>query len=288
VVELEETTLAFELAGRIARLDVKEGAAVAAGTPVAALEDDVLRTVGQARAREAEAAEAQSALVSAHARTEDVAALEARVRAAQAEEANLARTLARQRELARQGAAPVASVDDLEAAATRARAERESLSWQLEGLRKGARVQERQGAAARASAAQASALVEAERLKKLVLTAPLAGAVLDVHVRRGEVVAAGTPVATLADPRRPYVDIFVPEGELGRFSLGAPVAVHADISSDVWRGRVETLGRRAEFTPRYLFSDKERPHLVIRVRVRVDDPREMLHAGLPVAVELGS
>jgi len=288
VVELEETTLAFEAAGRIARIDVKQGDEIKAGAPVAALEDDVLRTVGEARAKEAEAAEAQSALVAARARPEDLAVLEARVRAAQAEEENLARSLARQQGLVRQGAATPASAQDLEAAHKRAQAERESLAWQWEGLRKGARSQERQSAAARASAAHASALVEAERLKKQLLTAPLQGAILDVHVRRGEVVGAGTPIATLADPQRPYVDIFVPEGELGRFAVGGRTRVHADISPQVWSGRIETLARRAEFTPRYLFSDKERPHLMMRVRVRIEDPQETLHAGLPVAVELGS
>jgi hypothetical protein len=42
--------------------------------------------------------------------------------------------------------------------------------------------------------------------------------------------------------------------------------------------------RRTEFTPRYLFSESERGNLVIRVRVRLDDSRRLLHAGLPVFV----
>ena len=36
-----------------------------------------------------------------------------------------------------------------------------------------------------------------------------------------------------------------------------------------------------EFTPKFLFSPRERPNLVVRVRVRVDDPERRLHAGVP-------
>ena len=37
------------------------------------------------------------------------------------------------------------------------------------------------------------------------------------------------------------------------------------------RGDELCLGRQTEFTPRYLFSERERPNLVVRVRVRIDD-----------------
>jgi hypothetical protein len=35
-----------------------------------------------------------------------------------------------------------------------------------------------------------------------------------------------------------------------------------------------------------LFSERERPNLVVRVRVRIDDPKELLHAGVPAHVVL--
>ena len=51
-------------------------------------------------------------------------------------------------------------------------------------------------------------------------------------------------------------------------------------------GHVEHVARRAEFTPRYLFSDRERPSLVMRVKIRIDDPTSLLHAGVPVFVTI--
>jgi len=49
-------------------------------------------------------------------------------------------------------------------------------------------------------------------------------------------------------------------------------------------GRIEHIFPKTEFTPRYLFSDSERPNLVIRTRVRIDDPKRVLHAGVPAFV----
>ena len=49
---------------------------------------------------------------------------------------------------------------------------------------------------------------------------------------------------------------------------------------------VEYLSPEAEFAPKFLFSDRERLNLVIRARVRVDDPGHRLHSGVPVFVEV--
>jgi hypothetical protein len=51
-------------------------------------------------------------------------------------------------------------------------------------------------------------------------------------------------------------------------------------------GSVEHIARQTEFTPRYLFSERERPNLVVRVRVRIADPAQRLRAGVPARVEL--
>ena len=97
----------------------------------------------------------------------------------------------------------------------------------------------------------------------------------------------GTPVVTIADTRRPYAEVFVPEGELARVQLGASAEVGADGLDRTVPGQVEHIGRQAEFTPRYLFRERERPNLVFRVRVRIDDGGQKLHAGLPAFVTFG-
>jgi hypothetical protein len=64
--------------------------------------------------------------------------------------------------------------------------------------------------------------------------------------------------------------------------------VRVDALGTTLPGHVEHVARKAEFTPRFLFSERERPNLVIRVRVRVDDPGERLHAGVPAFVTIES
>ena len=118
-----------------------------------------------------------------------------------------------------------------------------------------------------------------------MLRSEIAGEVLDTHVEPGEVVQPGTPVATLGETRRPYVDVFVPQGELAGVRPGTAAQVRVDAASDRFRGAVEMVGRNLEFTPRYLFSEKERPNLVVRVRIDLDDPSEKLHAGVPAFAE---
>jgi hypothetical protein len=90
----------------------------------------------------------------------------------------------------------------------------------------------------------------------------------------------------MADPVRIHADVFVPEGRLPGIDVGDRARLRADGISPDLAGHVEHIARRTEFTPRYLFSDRERPNLVVRVKVRVDDPRGLLHAGVPVFVTL--
>jgi hypothetical protein len=93
-------------------------------------------------------------------------------------------------------------------------------------------------------------------------------------------------VVTVADAAHPYVEVFVPQATVAAVTLGGAATVRVDGDRAAYPGRVELIGRRLEYTPRFLFSPRERPNLVVRVRVRVDDPSGRLHAGVPAAVEL--
>ena len=137
-----------------------------------------------------------------------------------------------------------------------------------------------------AQESEANVTLEDERLARALLRAPIDGRVLDRHVEPGEVVGAGAPVVTLADPRRPYADVFVPQGELAGIRVGARAELQVDAERTRFAGKVEHISRRTEFTPRYLFSERERPNLVVRVRVRIDDSGERLHAGVPAFVTI--
>ncbi|TFH31691.1 MAG: HlyD family efflux transporter periplasmic adaptor subunit, partial [Myxococcales bacterium] len=93
--------------------------------------------------------------------------------------------------------------------------------------------------------------------------------------------AAGATVITVADTTHPYVDVFVPQQSLSGLEVGLSARVRVDAEADSFGGEIEHIAPTTEFTPRYLFSPTERPNLVVRVRVRINDPDERLHAGVP-------
>lgn len=286
VVEFHERQLGFELSGRLRELRVKRGQRVEAGEALAQLDDSLERPQREARAQEAVAAEAQLALLQEGARREDVRALQAQLRGAAATERHADESARRARQLRAAGAVPQAQVDDADAQMLRARAERESVAQKLLEAERGARRQDVRAAEARVQGAQAALGLADQRLARLTLRAPAAGVVLDTHAEPGEVLPAFAPVATMGEPRRPYVDLYVPEARVASLRVGARATLRADGVPAAVEGAVEDVGRRTEFTPRFLYSPDERINLVVRVRVAIDDPEERLRAGLPVRARL--
>jgi HlyD family secretion protein len=265
----------------VQELRVKRGDKVEAGQVLATLDDSMERPLRDARDAEVQAADAQLDLLKAGARGEDIRAAEAQLRGAQAAEESAKDTLERTKKLVQDNTVPPAQMEQVHGQYDRAVADRQAADERLAALRAGARSQEVRAALARSSEAHASLVAEEARLQRFTLRAELAGAVLDTHVEPGEVVQPAAPVITLGETRRPYLDVFVPQGDLARVAVGAPAQVRVDAEAQRFSGSVESVGRTVEFTPRYIFSEKERPNLVVRVRIAVADPKETLHAGVP-------
>jgi len=121
------------------------------------------------------------------------------------------------------------------------------------------------------------------QMARLTLHSPIGGVVQKRLVKPGEVVAPGTPILTVANPRDLRLTLFVLEGQLGQVSVGQKVAIRADpFPERVFNGQVQTIATRAEFTPRNVQTQKDRQNLVFAVKVKVPNPDGALKAGLPV------
>ncbi|MEY2933277.1 MAG: hypothetical protein RL033_4026 [Pseudomonadota bacterium] len=285
VVEFEEVRVAFEFPGRLRELWVRRGDRVAVGDRLAALDDALEQAATRARRSETEAARARAAITRAGSRPEELRALQARLRAADASLRQLTDTRKRESTLLERGASTPALVEDLSAQLDRARAERDALAQNLALLDKGPRREEVAAQASQADATAALLAAQEGRAAGFELHAPLAGEVLDRHHEPGEVVGAGTPVVTIADTSRPFAEVFVPQAELALVARGGRALVRVDARPEALPAQVEAIARRVEFTPRYLFSERERPNLVVRVRVRIEDPGHLLQAGVPARVQ---
>lgn len=121
-----------------------------------------------------------------------------------------------------------------------------------------------------------------------MLSAPVSGPILDLFVGSGEAVVAGMELMSLLDQSSLHLEGFIEGGELDRLGLGKVVGIRIDGSTDGFiRGTVSQLAHRAEFSPRYVLSEKERQALLYRVRIDVAEAdRSRLKLGMPVTVEL--
>jgi HlyD family secretion protein len=288
LVEYDEHVVSFEVPGRVERVEVHRGDRVTAAQAVARLDETIERLTTEARRQDANAAQADLALLEAGSRKEDVASLADDLRGAASSEDLMRTNAERTRKLFADGSLPKSDLDKAEADLERATFDRKSLEQRLAALRQGARPQEIARAVARADQLRAQLALEEELLARHTLRAGDPGEVIDVATKAGELAAVGTPAITVADTTHPYVDVFVPEGELGGIRAGVPAEVHVDARSAPFAATVEYVSPETEFTPKFLFSNQERPHLVVRVRVRVEDPDRRLHSGVPAFARMPS
>jgi HlyD family secretion protein len=286
IIEFDDRSLAFEVAGRLVVVSVEEGDVLKPGQELARLDDKLEQLKKASLEAEGRATKAQLNLLYAGALPEQLSQVRARLRAARAATTYLTDQHERHRVLFGHG---VATQNELDRAANeleQAKGVQAEVEQQLAELRRGPRSQEIETAEAHLDAALSAVEASAERVRRHVLYVTSSAEVLDVPVKSGEYVSPGTVVATLADTSHPYVDVFVPQAQIGSFGVGAKVAVNVDTLSHPLGGSVEYVAKSTEFTPRFLFSPRERPNLVVRVRVRIHDPKHQLRAGIPAFLEL--
>lgn len=286
VIELEERRLGFEMGGRILEVFVADGQRVEAGRPLIRLDDTLDRAQRPALEADLARASAQADLLVAGARATEVRAARAQLSAARSQVEAAEREYARREALLRGGNVAQAIVDTAKTQVDEARASRDAAAERLRTLEEGSRREDIRAASATRDRAGAALAALDERLRRFVLSAPTEGTILDVLVDEGEIVGPGTPCAVFAEPKQPYVVIFVPAAELASVRVGQRATVRPDGDEESYQGRVEHISKTVEYTPRYLLSEGDRAALVTRVRVRIDDPNERLHAGVPSRVLL--
>lgn len=287
IVEYDQRVIGFEVPGRIDQVAVQRGDLVKTGQLLAKLDDTLQRLTVDSRQKDQAAAEADLALLLAGSRREDIASGAADMQAAMATEDQARKDEDRVRRLVSDGALPQSELDKADADLQRSTEQRKALEQKLIELRKGSRPEEIARSRARVDQARSQLALEQERLARYTLSANADAEVVDVEVKAGELAVVGSPAVTLADTAHPYVDVFVPEGSMEGVKLGAPATVRVDMTSAPFSAKVEYVSPETEFTPKFLFSDRERPHLVVRVRVRIDDPGMRLQSGLPAFATVG-
>lgn len=257
-IEADEVRIAPEVPGRLVENRRREGEAVRSGDLIARIDPvDFELQAGQASAqlnaarRSASQIDAQTHLARHHVETSRG-------------------DLARYETLRRQGWATVPQLDLRRNAYMAATGQVSVLS------------QQRAQADAQSQVAARSLALARERLARTRIHSPLSGRVLERLAEPGEVVAAGQPVAIIANLERVRLKLFVAEVDLGRLRLGSPARIRVDSFPDrTFDARIAQVDAQAQFTPRDVHMKDERVRTVYGVTLEAANPQGLLKPGMP-------
>jgi HlyD family secretion protein len=248
-IEARDADLSFQVSGRIATMPVDEGSAVKAGEVVATLDDSDYK-LGLRRAQ-AEYAAARA----------NVAQAKARLKFTSSELHRLLPLADKQ----------LVSPQQLEQAQTNNETAKADL----------------QGANAQVKVTAAALNTAQHQLDYIKLTAPNDGMISARLAEIGEVVQAGKPVFSLSETAHPWVRAYINETDLSRVRIGQEAEVRVDgLPDKVFKGRLNFISPKAEFTPKTVETQALRVDLVYRVRVAVDNPEGILKIGMPADIKL--
>lgn len=124
-------------------------------------------------------------------------------------------------------------------------------------------------------------------LKDHRVKSPVNGILIETFVSSGESVFPNTPLADILDTSTLFVEIFIEEREMSSLKLGQRARIIMDGMEDKeLSGMVSFFGKKAEFSPKYVISEKERKSLLFRVKIAVDREINLYKIGIPVTVIL--
>lgn len=122
------------------------------------------------------------------------------------------------------------------------------------------------------------------QLQDYRLKVPADGQVLESFVTVGETILPGKALARILIQGSLFVETFLEEKELARLKPEQEVTVIVDGYSPELKGQIFYISREAEFSPKYIISEKERKALLYQVKIRVKDDDGILKLGMPVTV----
>lgn len=122
-----------------------------------------------------------------------------------------------------------------------------------------------------------------------IIKSPCAeGIIIETFIARGETVFPGASIADILDTSSLFIEIFLEEQEISSLKLHQEARVFVDglEAKELW-GTISYFGRKAEFSPRYIISEKERKSLLYQVKVKVEGTTGVFKIGMPVTVVFG-
>lgn len=287
--EGEYVRLASPVSGSLTRLFVKKGEQAAADAPAFVLEQEserAARAEAQARVSRAEAIVRN---LQSGRRAQEIAALQAQLKQAEASLEFAQADMRRQNQLVTAKFVALARVEEARSAVERDQARVREIQALIDVGRLPARPEEIRAAEQELHAAEAQLSQANWRLEQKSQRIPTAGKVTDLLYREGEFVAAGSPVLSLLPPQNIKARFFVPEAVLGSLRLGQALDLHCDGCGAPIPATLSFIASEAEYTAPLIYSKENRASLVFMIEARpapADAAR--LHPGQPLEIRLAA
>ncbi|MBN1272312.1 MAG: HlyD family efflux transporter periplasmic adaptor subunit [Candidatus Aminicenantes bacterium] len=121
-------------------------------------------------------------------------------------------------------------------------------------------------------------------LKDYTIVSPIDGIIIEKFISTGENIFPGAPLADILDESSLFLETFVEGKELSRIQRNQEVNIYVDGISKNLTGTVIAFGKQAEFSPKYIVSEKERQSLLYMVKIKVTQDSNIFKVGMPVTV----
>ena len=144
-------------------------------------------------------------------------------------------------------------------------------------------------ALAEAKVQQAQAALELARAyqSRAQIVAPLTGLVAQRSGHVGETAQSGASLLSIVNIDTLDMIIYVPQAQLPRVQIGAPVKVYVDAyPNEVFTGEVVNIAQQAQFSSRDTQNKEDRASVVFAVKVRLDNADGRLKSGMTADAEL--
>jgi HlyD family secretion protein len=141
-------------------------------------------------------------------------------------------------------------------------------------------------AAAQARVVQAEgALKSADaNMEETAINSPRDGIVVVKSVEEGERVTPGQLIMRIADTKKVWLKVYIPETALSQIRIGMPAIVLPDApagKNKKFNGNITEISSEPEFTPKNAQTKDERTQLVFGIKITLNNPTGELKPGMP-------
>lgn len=285
-IEATQVELRAKLPGTLQDVTIEAGAGVKKGQMVASISRNDLLAQKERDALGVLKAQAQLADLSSGAREQEIKDAEILVSTAQTNYERAEKDFERASNLYDERIISEYELEKAETSYKLSQNQLESSKNRLSLLKSGSRPAQIE--AARAELERAAAILKSSEalLEDTKIFSPIDGTVLSRNFQPGEYIQAGASVATVANLNDMWIKVFISTDDLPRISLGQEVKFTVSGSPEVFRGVIEEIASKGEFTPKTIQTKQERTNIVYGVKIRINNENGLLKPGMPADVFL--